>query len=137
MSVDLRGVLDLGGTLEFAPRLLVGGAEALVVLPAPGSPSHATAPPVLEPPPPAKPLDEGPEVWVTTGPNTTVRAGARAIVAGGQVRQGFRATWPGRVESSRRNRDVRIGGTAISVVGDTALIEKSGVTVVFTASGQG
>jgi hypothetical protein len=132
MSVDLRGVLDLGGTLVLTPRVLVGGFEALVVLPGRGSAPHAIAPPVPHQPP----VDTGVTVWVVDSPNQTVRAGRHAIVAGGTVMQGDLPKWPGTVRPSRNNPEVRIGGTAISVVGDEGQIDPPGGPVVFTASGQ-
>jgi hypothetical protein len=137
MGVNLKGTLDLTGTLVLKEKVLVSGAEALVVLPAPGTPQHATAAaPVLVPPPPSPPRDPGLGVWITASGNTSVRAGSRALVTSGTCLQGSVPTWPGNVLPSRGNTGVRAGGTAVCVVGDGGTITLGG-PVTFTTSGQG
>lgn len=137
MSVNLNGTLDLAGTLVLRDTVLVGGLEALVVLPAPGTPSHGmAAAPVLIPPPPSPPQDPGLGVWITQSANRSVLAGRRALVTTGQCLQGNIPTWPGTVLPSKGNRGVRAGGAAVCVVGDGGVITAGG-PVTFTTSGQG
>lgn len=137
MSVNLNGTLDLSGMVVLGDKVLVGGVEALVVLPAPGTPRHATATaPVLIPPPPSPPQDPGLGVWITDSGNRSVRAGSRAMVTSGRCVQGNVPTWPGNVLPSKGNTGVRAGGIAVCVVGDGGLITAGG-PVTFTTSGQG
>ena len=137
MTIDLKGSLDLAGTLVLRDTVLVGGLEALVVLPAPGTPRHATAAaPVLIPPPPSPPQDPGLGVWIVESANRSVRAGDRALVTSGRCVQGNIPTWPGNLLPSKGNQGVRAGGVAVCVVGDGGLITAGG-PVTFTTSGQG
>lgn len=137
MGVNLKGRLDLTGTVVLGGKVLVGGVEALVVLPAPGTPRHGTAAaPVLVPPPPSPPQDPGLGVWIIESGNRSVRAGDRALVTSGRCVQGNVPTWPGNVLPSKGNTGVRAGGAAVCVVGDGGTITAGG-PVTFTTSGQG
>jgi hypothetical protein len=137
MSVNLNGTLDLAGTLVLRDMVLVGGVEALVVLPAPGTPSHGmAAAPVLIPPPPSPPQDPGLGVWIIESANRSVLAGSRALVTTGQCVQGNIPTWPGNVLPSKGNQGVRAAGAAVCLVGDGGVITAGG-PVTFTTSGQG
>lgn len=135
MSTNLNGTLDLAGTLVLREKVLVGGAEALVVVPEDGATVHGMAT-VRVPPPPQPSPDPGLAVRIVSSDNESVLAGARAIVTSGTCKQGLRASWPGKVRPSQGNQGVRIGGTAICVVGDQGDIDRGG-PVVFTTSGQG
>ena len=136
MSTNLNGTLDLAGTLALREKVLVGGAEALVVLPARGNTKHATARKPVPIPSEAQPADPGTDIWIVSSGNRSVLAGAREIVTSGECRQGETAIWPGTVSPSVRNQGVRAGGTAVCVVGDQGQIDQ-GEQVTFTTSGQG
>jgi hypothetical protein len=137
MSVNLKGTLDLAGTLVLRDKVLVGGLEALVVLPAPGTPPHGIAAAAVPiPPPPSLPSDPGLTVWITESANRSVLAGSRALVTTGRCIQGRIPSWEGIVLPSNGNRGVRAGGTAVCVVGDGGTITFGG-PVTFTTSGQG
>jgi len=137
MGINLKGTLDLAGTLVLREKVLVGGLEALVVLIAPGTPMHGTAAaPVLIPPPPSPPQDPGLGVWIIESVNRSVRAGSRALITTGRCVQGNIPTWPGNVLPSKGNRGVRAAGAAVCVVGDGGVITAGG-PVTFTTSGQG
>jgi hypothetical protein len=130
MSTNLSGTLDLAGTLVLREKVLVGGEEALVVLPAGGSPRHGIGVSVENPPFP------NPPVSIISSDNQSVTTGGRAIVTGGTVEQYEKTVHQGTVKPSTKNRGVRIGGTAICVVGDEGDIEGL-ASVIFMTSGQG
>lgn len=138
-DLNLKGVLDLKGVLKLNPsggRVLVGGKEALVVLQI-GQKHGDAAAPVIQPPPPAAPLDEGLDVVVFVSLNQTVKAGDKAIVTQGMVMQGTKLrAWPGMVQPSTNNPTVKINGIAINVQNDMAIIFPSGGTATLGTSGQ-
>jgi hypothetical protein len=138
-DLNLKGVLGLKGVLKLNPsggRVLVGGKEALVVLPI-GQKHGDAAAPVIQPPPPAAPLDEGLDVVVFVSLNQTVQAGDKAIVTQGMVMQGTKLrAWPGMVQPSTNNPTVKINGIAINVQNDMAIIFPSGGTATLGTSGQ-
>jgi hypothetical protein len=138
-DLKLEGILDLSGMLTLQPsggKVLVGGAEALVVLPIGSKPPHGSAPPVIQPPPPAGPLDATPGVVIISSLNQTVKAGQNAIVTMGMVMQGDMSLWPGMVLPSTVNSTVTINQIAINVKGDKAIIFPSGGSASFNESGQ-
>ena len=135
-TLDLKGPLNLAGTLTLKDTLTISGKKALVQVDKTG-----TAPPVILPPPPATPLDEGQDVSIIASFNQTVKAGSNAIVALGMVMQGThpRKTWPGMMLPSSANTGpgkVTINNLAINVEGDQAVIFPSGGSATFNTSGQ-
>lgn len=140
-DLNLKGMLNLKGVLKLNPsggKVLVDGKEALVVLPQspPNKHGSGTAP-VIQPPPPAAPLDSGLDVVVFVSFNQTVTAGGVAIVTQGMALQGSTARpWPGMVQPSTNNPTVKINNIAINVVNDMAVIFPSGGTATLSTSGQ-
>lgn len=138
-DLNLKGVLKLAGVLKLNPsggKVLVDGKEALVVLQIGQKHGDAVAP-VIMPPPPAAPLDEGLDVVVFVSFNQTVKAGDKAIVTQGMVMQGTKLrSWPGMVQPSSNNPTVKINEIAINVVNDMAIIFPSGGTATLGTSGQ-
>ncbi len=140
-DLKLKGMLNLKGMLKLNPsggKVLVGGVEALVVLPLTGKHGSAAAP-VIQPPPPASPLNPGVDVVVFVSLNQTVTAGSAnaAIVTQGMVMQGNPPRiWPGMVQPSTGNPTVKINGLAANVKGDMAVIFPSGGTASLSESGQ-
>lgn len=139
-DLKLEGTLDLSGMLTLQPsggKVLVGGAEALVVLPPLSKPPHCTdAAPVIQPPPPAAPIDATPSVVIISSFNQTVMAGTSAIVTMGMVMQGDMSLWPGMVLPSSANSTVTINHIPINVKDDQAVIFPSGGMAKLSASGQ-
>jgi hypothetical protein len=136
-ELNLKGTLSLVGSLNLKDKVLVEGVEALIELPAPGSPQHSSsAPPVNLPPPPAGPADAGPTVWVITSFNKTVTANGKAIVTQGMTMQGNGAIWPGMVLPSQNNTMIKANQLAICVKQDKAITLPSGSQVSLTVSGQ-
>lgn len=134
----LKGTLNLGGVLKLNPsggKVKVGGSEALVVLKLREGP-HGQAPPVIQPPPPGAPVDDGPDVVVFLSFNQTVKAGDKAIVTQGMVMQGKIPLWPGMVLPSSGNSTVKVNGMAINVQNDKAVIFPSGGSATLSTSGQ-
>lgn len=138
-DLKLKGTLNLKGVLALkAPggKVLVGGRPALVVLPL-GQKHGDAAAPVVQPPPPAKPIDTGLDVVVFVSFNQTVTAGGKAIVTQGMVMQGKPApVWPGMVQPSTGNTTVTINNLAVNVEGDSAVIFPSGGSATLSTSGQ-
>lgn len=140
-DLKLKGTLNLLGVLKLNPaggKLLVGGKEALVVLPLTGTHGKA-APPVLLPPPPAKPLNEGVDVVVFVSLNQTVTVGSAnaAVVTQGMLMQGNPPrVWPGMVQPSTNNATVKINHIAVNVQGDMGVVFPSGGTATLNTSGQ-
>ena len=138
----LKGRLNLVGRLALKDKVLIGDSkkEALVEQPAPGGKPHCTsAPPVMQPPPPAGPADIGTRVWVINSFNKTVTANGVAIVTMGMAMQGNGAIWPGMVLPSTNNppgSGVAINHLAINVQGDKAIIFPSGGNASLDTSGQ-
>jgi len=95
-TINLKGPLNLAGTLTFKDKLTIAGTEALIQ-----ADNLGTAPPVLLPPPPATPVDQGTDVSIVASFNQNVKAGSKAIVALGMVLQGSSKTWPGMMLSSQ------------------------------------
>ena len=138
-DLNLKGTLNLSGVLKLNPtggKVLVGGKAALVVL-AIGQKHGDAAAPVIQPPPPAPPLDEGLDVVVFVSFNQTVKAGDKAIVTQGMVMQGTKLrAWPGMVQPSTNNPTVKINNVAVNIEGDMAVIFPSGGTATLSKSGQ-
>ena len=136
-ELALKGSLKLVGKLKLKGasngKVTVDGAEALVEL-SPSGPSHATASPVMMPPPPAGPSDPGPDVWVITSFSKEITANGKIIVAGGMAMQGKTPTWPGMVLPSQKK--VTANGIPINVKDDQAMIFPSGSSVKLSSSGQ-
>lgn len=133
-GLKLEGSLNLTGNLTLdasGGRVTAGGIEVLVQVNAPAEPNQGTAPPVILPPPPAPPLDTGPNVWIVSSFNQTVKvatnAGSKPIVALGMVMQGSVPTWPGMMLPSKGNTGpVTVNGVPANVLGDQALIFPTG-----------
>ncbi len=94
--------------------------------------------PVIQPPPPAGPIDDGTDVKVQKSFNSTIKANGKNIVALGICIQGTlpNGTWPGMILESTVNKTVTINQVRINVVGDTAITLPNGGIVNFKASGQ-
>ncbi len=138
-DLKLKGMLNLKGLLKLNPsggKVLVGGKPALVVLPL-GQKHGDAAAPVIQPPPPATPIDTGLDVVVFVSFNQTVTAGGKAIVTQGMVMQGKPSpVWPGMVQPSTNNPTVKINNLAVNVEGDMAVVFPSGGTATLSTSGQ-
>jgi hypothetical protein len=136
-DLTLKGTLNLLGNLRLNPdggRVLIGdaGLEALVE-----NASGQAAPPVIQPPPPAPPIDPGTGVQVISSFNKTVTAHGKNLVALGIVMQGNVPAWPGMMLPSVGNTGpVTINGVPINVLNDQATIFPSGGVGTFTSSGQ-
>jgi hypothetical protein len=136
-DLKLSGNLNLSGILNLVAdggKVKVGGAEVLVV----SGQATGTGIPVIQPPPPATPLEPGTDVTIISSFNGTVTASASraAIVAQGICMQGTSPTWPGIVLPSSNNRTVMIAGTPANVAGDFGVTLPNGGTVTFDLSGQ-
>jgi uncharacterized Zn-binding protein involved in type VI secretion len=92
--------------------------------------------PILLPPPPAKPTDDGTEVQVISSLNQTVKAkGKPIVVAGSKVMQGNVPTWPGMVVPGAGT--VQVNGAMMSLVTDQAMIDvQPSPPAILTESGQ-
>ena len=141
-GLELTGPLNLTGRLVLSAsggKVKAGGSEVLVQLSAPGEPHHGTASPVILPPPPASPLDTGPNVWVISSFNQMVTIGTKSIVALGMVMQGQTPMWPGMVLPSQKNTQptaVSVNGVPANVQNDQAMIFPTGVPAALGTSGQ-
>jgi hypothetical protein len=141
-GLELTGPLNLTGRLVLSAsggNVKAGGFEVLVQLSAPGEPHHGTASPVILPPPPASPLDTGPNVWVISSFNQMVQIGTKPIVALGMVMQGQNPMWPGMVLPSQKNMQptaVSVNGVPANVQNDQAMIFPTGVPAALGTSGQ-
>lgn len=133
-NLTLKGALTLIGNLRLNPdggKVLINSQEALVE----GATGQAA--PVIQPPPPASPLDAGVDVKVISSFNQTVTANGKALVTQGIVLQGNSPTWPGLMQPSQGNTGpVTVNGIPITVVGDKAMIFPSGGMATFNQSGQ-
>ena len=132
--LDFRGNLTLQGAS--GGKVKVDDKEVLVELQPPQS--HGTAPPVILPPPPATPINTGPDVVILSSFNKTVKAGAAPIVTLGMVLQGTNPPpWPGMVLPTQGNAGpVSVNQIPMNVVSDQAIIFPSGGTASFNNSGQ-
>jgi hypothetical protein len=136
-DLTLKGMLNLLGTLELNPdggKLLIGdaGLEALLE-----DATGTAAPPVIQPPPPAAPLDAVTDIQVISSFNKTITAQGKNIVALGIVMQGSNPTWPGMMLPSVGNTGpVTISGVPINVANDQATIFPSGGVGTLAQSGQ-
>ena len=138
----LDGNLQLSGTLKLAAsggKVKVGSAEVLV-LDATQQTVHGKGIAVTQPPPPAGPLDTGLDARIVSSFNSTVmvvvRGNDAAAVALGMTAQGNAPLWPGMVLPSTVNTGVKIGTSAINVVGDSGVTLPNGGTINFDTSGQ-
>jgi hypothetical protein len=131
----LKGPLNLVGKLNLEAdggRIFIGEWEALVEGEAQGS-----APPVIQPPPPAGPINTGTTVKVISSFNKTIKAGGKNIVASGIVMQGDPLMWPGMMLPSMNNNEpVTINGIPANVQNDQATLFPSGGMAIFDTSGQ-
>ena len=132
----LKGTLNLQGTLKLIADggKVKAGAQEVLVKDVEGK---GTAP-VLIPPPPLSPVDQGLKVVVVVSFNQTVTAGGKAIVAQGMCFQGDSGPiWPGMVQASTVNSGVKANNIPMNVVGDQATILPTGAPAMFSsASGQ-
>lgn len=143
-EINLKGMLNLAGTLTLKDKVKINGIEALVVLnPLTDAPQTSAAVPIIQPPPPATPTDAGTSIWVTQTPNMGIKAGQKLLVAGGMAQQGGMPagakgppSWPGTMPPSTLNPGVTINQVAINVVGDLAAITPPGAPAPLTSSGQ-
>ena len=134
-DLNLKGILKLAGSLDLrgsGGKVKVEGKEALVVG------AKGTGTPILLPGPPQPPTNNGTEVRVSSSLNQTIKAkGTLIVVAGSPVEQGdiLKPTWPGTVLPAAGT--VQANGTAISVVGDQAMIAaQPSPPAIITESGQ-
>jgi hypothetical protein len=138
-DLTLEGNLTLMGNLNLVGdggKVLVGTAEVLVEGTAPTNGAQGTSPvPVIQPPPPASPLDPGTSVYLISSFNKTVKADNKNIVALGIVLQGNTPMWPGMMLPSTNNSEiVTIAGIPINVMNDQATIFPSGGVATFDGS---
>lgn len=131
-DLELMGTLNFGGKLSLrgtnGGKVKADGKLVLVV------DACGTAPPVIQPPPPANPIDDGIDVVIVTSGNSTVTASGKPMVIKGMCKQGRNLTWPGIVQPGTAK--VNVGGMAVNVIGDKAVITASGGEAQFTDSGQ-
>lgn len=132
-DLNLKGTLKFAGSLDLrgsGGKVKVEGKEALVVG------ATGTGIPILLPPPPAKPTDDGTEVQVMNSLNQTVKAkGTPIVVAGSEVMQGNVPTWPGKLLPGAGH--VQVNGVGVSVVNDQAVITaQPSPPAIITESGQ-
>jgi hypothetical protein len=139
-NLKLAGPLNFMGNLTLkasSGKVTVRGAKVLVESSAPAGPHHGTAPAVPLPPPPAAPTDPGPNVWVLSSFNKTVKAGTKPIVALGMAMQGNIPSWPGMVLPSKGNSGptaVTVNRVPVNVVNDQAVIFPTGAPANLNAS---
>ena len=138
-DLELVGPLDLLGTLDLVGQggaVVVGGIKALVE--GAGTNTPSPAPPVLIPPPPASPADDGLAVQVKKSLIVGITASGKTIVATGLALQGIRSTWPGMVTPSKTNAPMPVtaNGLPVNVVGDTATIFPTGAPVPLAKDNQ-
>ncbi|HLJ26211.1 MAG TPA: hypothetical protein VKY85_05835 [Candidatus Angelobacter sp.] len=132
-DLNLKGTLKLAGSLDLqgaGGKVKVEGMEALVV----GATGKGT--PILVPPPPAKPTDDGTGVQVISSLNQTVKAkGKPIVVPGSSVMQGNVPTWPGTVDPG--SSTVQVNGGKISLVDAQAtIVAQPSPPAIITESGQ-
>lgn len=137
-----KGQLKFFGSLKLAAeggKVKIEENEVLVADPSLGT-VHGTGIPVIQPPPPAKPIDDGKDVKVINSfnPTLTVKVNGedKPVVALGVCVQGNSGIWPGMVLPSTQNTRVSINGTAINVEKDNAITLPNGGNVTFNKSGQ-
>jgi hypothetical protein len=141
-DLTLSGNLTLMGNLNLVGDgglVKVGSAEVLVEGSAPTNGAQGTAAmPVIQPPPPAGPVNPGTSVNLISSFNKTVKANNQNIVALGIVLQGSPLQWPGMMLPSTNNTEVvSIAGVPVNVMMDQATIFPSGGVATFDgASGQ-
>ena len=136
----LKGPLNLTGTLKLAAndgkvRVKINELEQPEVLVMTGE-SQGKGIPVIQPPPPAGPIDPGVGVKITNSINSKVTVKDLSIVTLGITAQGNNRTWPGMILPSKENTTVKINQIPINVVGDQAVTLPNGGTVNFNVSGQ-
>ena len=131
--------LNLCGTLRLTTsdggKVKVGADEVLVQVGIDGTVQGSSTSAVLQPPPPATPLDVGTEVKVIKSFNSKVTANGKFIVALGVCLQGGSpppVKWPGMVLLSTRNLGaVTIEGVPINVLNDSGVTLPNGGAVTF------
>jgi hypothetical protein len=132
----LRENLNLAGSLILRAdggKVKIGDDEVLV------EGATGEAPPVLLPPPPASPLNDGGRVEVIASLNKGVRVDRTPIVSQGMVLQGYedgRPRWPGMVLPSQKNTTVEVNDLRVNVKGDLAAIFPSGAVTTVNESNQ-
>lgn len=132
----LKGSLNLAGNLKFAVtggKVKADDNEVLVK----GNQKQGTGiPPVILPPPPGTPIDEGQDVRILNSFNSSITIKDAPVVALGICMQGTKQTWPGMILPSTKNSTVTINRIPINVKGDSAVTLPNGGTVQFDESGQ-
>ncbi len=138
----MSGQLNLAGSLKLAAaggKVKAGEDAVLVEVGITGS-KQGSGIPVIQPPPPAGPIDSGTDAKVTKSFNSSVTVKVSStylpVVALGVTCQGNTSIWPGMVLPSTKNAGVAINRVPVNVVGDTAITLPNGGTVQFDASGQ-
>jgi hypothetical protein len=133
-DLKFSGTLDLSGTLKLSAsngKVKAGGSEMLL------ENITATGIPVIQPPPPGTPIDNGTAVKLKQSFNTSVTIGGKNVVAQGLTLQGSQETWPGMVLPSTSNQTVTINRIPINVLGDQAMTLPNGGSATFSStSGQ-
>ena len=141
-----KGQLKLSGVLKLAAesgKVKIEDNEILVTVDALTGIVQGKGIAVIQPPPPATPIDEMVDVKVINSFNSTltikVSGEDKPVVALGVCIQGGKipgGTWPGMVLASTQNTDVSINGVAINVQNDNAITLPNGGNVTFNNSGQ-
>lgn len=133
----LSGELNLNGLLDLKSdggKVKVDGNEILVEKP-PGNP-HGKGVPVILPPPPAGPIDAGPDATIIKSFNVTITINGETAVAMGLHLQGDTSIWPGMVMPSSNNPGVKANYLPMNVQNDTGVTLPNGGTVTYDTSGQ-
>lgn len=137
------GDLVLSGQLNFIGQLNLKGdggkvkvdANEVLVELTPGT-AHGKGAPVILPPPPAGPIDPGPNATIIKSFNPTVTIAGKTAVAMGLHLQGDTSIWPGMVLPSSNNPGVKANYLAMNVQNDTGVTLPNGGTVTYDTSGQ-
>jgi hypothetical protein len=133
-DLKFTGTLDLSGTLRLSAstgKVKAGDREMLL------ENITATGIPVIQPPPPGTPIDNGPTVKLKSSFNTSITIGGKNVVAQGITLQGDKEIWPGIVLPSTSNQTVTINRIPINVLGDQAMTLPNGGSASFSStSGQ-
>jgi hypothetical protein len=137
-DLKLKGNLMLGGQLQLQPsggKTLVGDSELEALV---ENAEGTGVPPVILPPPPATPIDDGTTVKVISSFNKTVTTNGNNLVTQGIVMQGNVPTWPGMMLPSIGNSTgPSVNGIKINIMNDQASIFPSGGIGTFDSnSGQ-
>jgi|688.fasta_scaffold93408_4 hypothetical protein len=126
----LKDTLNLTGWLNLVAtggKVKIEARELLV------EEATGTGVPVILPPPPAGPIDDGTDVSIRQSFNKTVTVGLakKPVIALGICLQGRTPTWPGMVLPSVNNSTVRINGVPANVEDDKGVTLPNGGTITF------